>query len=234
VPVVTPDDVVIDPYAVLTPEPVGPDALGVRISGPPGALTAVEVVCPGGFRGRSPIHAAAGGSMGLATVDGLPTGERCTLHFKGGQPARFSPVDAGAAILCDIIGATATCRPDQPVSAEWEVDPDLLRLRFPPGSSPESVSVSCPGGLRQWSPLIAGRAERSGLPSRTSCRAEFQPGGATYTPIHAGMLVDCVRSTAGVSCGHQLAQRAATPQPVPAPVGGGRCVAERRPRCSRS
>jgi len=39
----------------------------------------------------------------------VPT-ESCVLHFKGGTPARFSPVSGGQSISCYIQGSTAVCK----------------------------------------------------------------------------------------------------------------------------
>ncbi len=92
------------------PGPVAPSAPKVK----PGTLTVkmsdqtflstLEVTCPSGFRKRASI--SPGGSSTLADV---PT-ESCVLHFKGGTPARFSPVSGGQSISCYIQGSTAVCK----------------------------------------------------------------------------------------------------------------------------
>ncbi len=66
-------------------------------------LTKIEVNCPSGFRQQAGI--SPGGS---ATISGVPT-EICTLFFKGGAPARFSPVSGGQSLSCYIQGSTAVC-----------------------------------------------------------------------------------------------------------------------------
>lgn len=67
-------------------------------------LTTIEVTCPSGMRQRAPI--TTGGSASIANVPN----ESCVLHFKGGAPARFSPVSGGQSISCQIIGSTAVCK----------------------------------------------------------------------------------------------------------------------------
>ncbi len=67
-------------------------------------LTTIEVTCPSGMRQRAAI--SPGGS---ATVSNVPN-ETCVLHFKGGAPARFSPVSGGQSLSCYIQGTTAVCK----------------------------------------------------------------------------------------------------------------------------
>jgi len=67
-------------------------------------LTTVEVTCPSGMRQRASI-----GPGGTATISNVPT-ETCVLHFKGGAPARFSPVSGGQSLSCYIQGTTAVCK----------------------------------------------------------------------------------------------------------------------------
>jgi len=67
-------------------------------------LTTIEVTCPSGMRQRASI--SPGGS---ATISNVPT-ETCVLHFKGGAPARFSPVSGGQSLSCYIQGTTAVCK----------------------------------------------------------------------------------------------------------------------------
>jgi serine/threonine protein kinase len=67
-------------------------------------LTTIEVTCPSGMRQRAAI--SPGGS---ATIANVPT-ETCVLHFKGGAPARFSPVSGGQSLSCYIQGTTAVCK----------------------------------------------------------------------------------------------------------------------------
>jgi serine/threonine protein kinase len=67
-------------------------------------LTTLEVTCPSGFRQRTSI--SPGGS---ASIGNVPN-ETCVLHFKGGAPARFSPVSGGKSLSCYIQGTTAVCQ----------------------------------------------------------------------------------------------------------------------------
>ena len=64
-------------------------------------FTAAEVVCPSGFRQRDYFTDQA------AAFTGLPA-EACTLSFKGGPPAQFSPISAGS-WSCRYSGTTMRC-----------------------------------------------------------------------------------------------------------------------------
>lgn len=86
-----------------TPAPSsGPGTLTVILADASQA-TAVEVVCPSGFRQRS---ALSGGKGSIASVPQ----EKCTMYFKGGAPAQFAPVSGGRSFNCSIIGTTAVCK----------------------------------------------------------------------------------------------------------------------------
>jgi len=64
----------------------------------------VELVCGGGsYR----LRKSFGG--GTANFSGVPGGQ-CTLYFKGGIPAKFTPVSRGKSYNCSIIGTTAVCK----------------------------------------------------------------------------------------------------------------------------
>ena len=66
--------------------------------------SAAELVCTAGaYRLRKPF------SSGVASFSGVPGGA-CTVFFKGGIPAKFSPVTAGRSYTCNIMGITAVCR----------------------------------------------------------------------------------------------------------------------------
>lgn len=63
-----------------------------------------ELVCTAGsYRKRNSF------SGGVATFGSVPGGV-CTLYFKGGIPAKFSPVTRGRSYNCSIIGTTAVCK----------------------------------------------------------------------------------------------------------------------------
>ncbi|MFT5679937.1 MAG: hypothetical protein ACI8RZ_000842 [Myxococcota bacterium] len=66
-------------------------------------FTAVEVVCSSGFRQRSYF------TDGAASFAGMPA-ESCTLSFKGGPPAQFTPITAGS-WSCSYSGSTMSCDP---------------------------------------------------------------------------------------------------------------------------
>lgn len=64
----------------------------------------VELVCASGaYRLRKSF------AGGVASFSGVPGGS-CTLYFKGGIPAKFTPVTAGRSYTCNIIGTTAVCK----------------------------------------------------------------------------------------------------------------------------
>jgi serine/threonine-protein kinase len=64
----------------------------------------VELICTAGsYRKRNSFIG------GVATFGGVPGGV-CTLYFKGGIPAKFSPVTRGRSYNCSIIGTTAVCK----------------------------------------------------------------------------------------------------------------------------
>ncbi|MAY81656.1 MAG: hypothetical protein CL930_12835 [Deltaproteobacteria bacterium] len=66
--------------------------------------SAVELVCSAGsYRKRQSF------SGGVARFSGVP-GSNCELYFKGGIPAKFTPVRAGKSYGCSIIGTTAVCK----------------------------------------------------------------------------------------------------------------------------
>lgn len=90
-----------------TPKPApapssGPGTLSVTLADASQA-TAIEVVCPSGFRQRS---ALSGGRGSIASVPQ----EKCTMYFKGGAPAQFAPVGGGRSLSCSIVGTTAVCK----------------------------------------------------------------------------------------------------------------------------
>ena len=83
--------------------PTGPAPLRVTMADANQA-TSVEVTCSSsGFRQRAAI------SGNTATVSNVPQ-ESCTLHFKGGAPAKYSPVRGGQSLSCNIIGTTGVCK----------------------------------------------------------------------------------------------------------------------------
>lgn len=79
----------------------GPGTLSVTLADA-AAATAVEVVCPSGFRQRTAL------SGGKGSVPSVPQ-EACTMYFKGGAPAQFAPVSGGRSLNCSIRGTTAVC-----------------------------------------------------------------------------------------------------------------------------
>ena len=65
---------------------------------------AVELICgAGSYRKRQSFTA------GVTKFGGVPGGQ-CTLYFKGGIPAKFTPVSRGRSYSCSIIGQTAVCK----------------------------------------------------------------------------------------------------------------------------
>ena len=81
---------------------VGSGTINFAVTG--GSATMVEVTCPSGYRKRANL------SAGSATLTGLPRGEQCTAHFKGGAPASFSPVTGGQSLRCALTDTTANCK----------------------------------------------------------------------------------------------------------------------------
>ena len=61
----------------------------------------LELTCSGGYRVRADID------LNTAVFDGVPQ-EECTLHFKGGVPAKYRPVRWGT-FYCGLSGSTAVC-----------------------------------------------------------------------------------------------------------------------------
>jgi hypothetical protein len=66
-------------------------------------FTAVEVLCPSGVRKRGYF------SNGSTRIAGIPA-EACSLNFKGGAPAKYSPVSGGVSLKCSYTGTTMLCR----------------------------------------------------------------------------------------------------------------------------
>ena len=65
----------------------------------PGAT--LELTCPDGYRKRASVE------QNTAIFEGVPD-DRCTVLFKGGVPARYSPISEGT-WYCQISGVTAVC-----------------------------------------------------------------------------------------------------------------------------
>ena len=61
----------------------------------------LEVNCASGYRARADVL------ENTAVFDGVPS-EDCTLHFKGGAPARYRPITAGT-WMCNLAGSVAVC-----------------------------------------------------------------------------------------------------------------------------
>lgn len=61
----------------------------------------LEVSCPDGWRSRADLV------ENTATFEGVPD-DRCTMHVKGGVPARFDPISWGT-WYCSLTGTTAVC-----------------------------------------------------------------------------------------------------------------------------
>ena len=76
--------------------------VNVVLTTPLPAGTQLEVNCPdGSYRERkSPVE-------NTATFDGVPS-EECALLFKGGTPAKYSPVKYGT-YYCSLTSSTAVC-----------------------------------------------------------------------------------------------------------------------------
>ena len=74
--------------------------LNVVVSDLPESTT-LELKCPNGFRERSAIK------VNTAVFYAVPD-EQCTLYFKGGVPAQYSPINTGT-YYCSISGTTAVC-----------------------------------------------------------------------------------------------------------------------------
>ena len=84
--------------------PVKDGQLWVRLTNP--ALSAaIQVQCPGGYRGRAAFEPA-----GIAVLEGVPD-EPCSLSFKGSSPARYNGVSGGMRLTCTLDGTIAQCEP---------------------------------------------------------------------------------------------------------------------------
>ncbi len=79
-----------------------PGSIKVTVQG--STFLAVEIKCPSGDRKRAAF------SGGTATAQGIPSGQDCELHFKGGAPVKFRPVRSGNAYTCNVQGSTAVCK----------------------------------------------------------------------------------------------------------------------------
>lgn len=94
------------PDTTRVPEGVPQGMLRVRVEGDAGHNHSVELVCPqAGYRDRAPL------AEGLAELNGAPV-EDCTLYFKGGVPAQFTPVRGGEQLVCTLVATTAVCVAD--------------------------------------------------------------------------------------------------------------------------
>lgn len=78
-----------------------PQRVNVVLTTPMPAGTSLEVNCPGGYRERQTV------TENTAIFDRVPT-QDCTLLFKGGVPAKYSPLKYGT-YYCSLTGPTAVC-----------------------------------------------------------------------------------------------------------------------------
>ena len=85
--------------APISTAPVAADALVVMVT-PPGVVSQVEVICPGGHRSRARV------SEGRAVLSGLPDGE-CRL-FLDGDAAQAPSITRAMAVTCQV-GAAVVC-----------------------------------------------------------------------------------------------------------------------------
>lgn len=85
------------------PAPASDDAMRVFLMSGSHHSTAVELVCPSGFRHREGLEG------GWVSFEGVPAGEDCTLYFKGGAPAKYEPVQGGQDLKCQIAATTGVC-----------------------------------------------------------------------------------------------------------------------------
>lgn len=83
------------------PRPTGPAPATIQIPADQ-PFTSIEVTCPSGFRARAPFEG------GRATVRDVPR-EDCTVHFKGGPPAR-NRISGGQTKTCTFPNAQAVCK----------------------------------------------------------------------------------------------------------------------------
>lgn len=86
----------------------GARELVVRLVNPQGTLR-LELSCGADTRLRAPLITDGASSLGVARFVDVPA-ERCTLYFKGGPPAEFTPVLAGSSLDCSLSATTALCR----------------------------------------------------------------------------------------------------------------------------
>jgi hypothetical protein len=75
--------------------------VNVVVTSPLPAGSFLELTCSNGYRVRSDIE------LNTATFESVPQDE-CTLHFKGGVPAKYRPVRWGT-FYCGLSGTTAVC-----------------------------------------------------------------------------------------------------------------------------
>lgn len=80
----------------------GSAPLVITLAGTEHHTQGLEVDCPSGFRERAPLTSGQGSFAYVPKED-------CTLWFKGGAPAQFSPVRGGQTLDCEIVGTTALC-----------------------------------------------------------------------------------------------------------------------------
>ena len=93
--------------ALASPEqstpPVSNDSITVKMADASPSKT-VDLVCSdGSFRSSQPL------TNGVTTFSEVPSGA-CTLEFKGGTPAKYTPARRGSTYNCAIIGQTAVCK----------------------------------------------------------------------------------------------------------------------------
>lgn len=178
-------------------------------------FTAVELVCPDGYRERAQARIDTERLYSWARFKGVRA-SGCTAWFKGGEPVRWSPLGPGEGLTCDVVGTTAICGSLASAIAQSE-DPSslvpgaqelIVRMISPAGD--HAIELSCPGGKRDWQPITGGVVRFTEVPAG-DCRLSFEgERPATFSPARRGMRLGCEITTAGAACGVEHRQEVAT------------------------
>lgn len=218
------------PAAAPAPLPVvdtaEPDADEVLVRVHPGRAVGLELVCTDGYRERVTLGTGPEPPWLWGRFEGVG-GSDCTLHFKGGAPARQLGLAAGDALTCDLVGSTAVCGDlgEALTAEETGLQPlaGVLQVQVTEANGAHALELTC-AGKRHWVPLTSGLARVADLPP-DGCRGRFQGAAGEIPETGGGRVLTCRLSSAGAACTEvarlspeTVAQRAAAAAPVALPA----------------
>lgn len=175
------------------------DEVLVRVH--PGRAVGLELVCSEGYRERVTLGTGDAPTWLWGRFEGV-AGSECTLHFKGGAPARHLGVRPGAALTCDLVGSTAVCGDLEAALAAEETglrpEAGVLLVQVTEANGAHALELVC-AGKRHWVPLTSGLARVADLPDE-GCRGRFQGADGEIRETGGGRVLTCRLGSAGAAC----------------------------------